>query len=266
MTPFKHSRFLYCSMPSFGVSALSPKKSSSFNIFSTSLIIFITCRNRNHMRNNIRYKGSVNNNSVIILLIASPVISCYFRQLFSRVSLSFLFMSIGDLTKLPAMVLLLGRASRRFLWCWLLLLLFLTGGFYVSGLLFLATGTPPWLLRPVKASTSSELYPGYFRLLYFCQAFPSQFYRERYGFEWAFFTVFYLTLLHRHFWHVLVTQIRAGTPHPGSSSVPALTELSLPADAWTWTTHIVVTRPLIYQLRQWATKCRFKIKLTNMFC
>ena len=22
----------------------------------------------------------------------------------------------------------------------------------------------------------------------FCQAFPSQFYRERYGFEWAFFT------------------------------------------------------------------------------
>ena len=48
---------------------------------------------------------------------------------------------------------------------------FLTGGFYVSGLLFLATGTPPWLLRPVKAFTSSELYPGYFRLLYFRQAF-----------------------------------------------------------------------------------------------
>ena len=41
---------------------------------------------------------------------------------------------------------------------------FLTGGFYISGLLFLATGTPPWLLRPVKASTSSELYPDYFRL------------------------------------------------------------------------------------------------------
>ena len=30
-----------------------------------------------------------------------------------------------------------------------------------------------------------------------------------------------------------VTQVRAGTPHPGSSSVPALTELSLQADAWT---------------------------------
>ena len=54
--------------------------------------------------------------------------------------------------------------------------------------------------------------------------------------------------------------------HLGSSSVPALTKLSLPADALTWTTHIVVTRPLIYQLRQWATKYRVKIELLNMFC
>ena len=112
---------------------------------------------------------------------------------------------------------------------------FLNGGFYVSGLLFLAIGTPPWLLRPVKASISSELYHGYFRLLYFCQAFSSHFYRERYGFEWAFFT-------HRRFLPYapsptflahFVTQVRAGAPHPGSSSVSALTELSLPADAWT---------------------------------
>ena len=65
---------------------------------------------------------------------------------------------------------------------------FLTGCFYFSGVLFLATGTPTQLLRPVKASTGSELYPGYFRLLYFFQAFPSHFYRDRYGFEWAFFT------------------------------------------------------------------------------
>ena len=56
------------------------------------------------------------------------------------------------------------------------------------------------------------------------------------------------------FWYVFVTQMRAGTPHPGSSSMPALTELSLPADAWTWTTHIVDTRPLIYWFHQWATK------------
>ena len=85
---------------------------------------------------------------------------------------------------------------------------FFTGGFYVSGLLFLATSTPPSLFRPVKASSSSEFYPGYFRLLYFTSS--------------------------PHFWHVFVTQMRrAGTPHPGSSSVLALTELSLPADAWT---------------------------------
>ena len=48
------------------------------------------------------------------------------------------------------------------------------------------TGTPPWLLRPVKASTSSELYPNYFDCLLCFN------YYERYGFEWAFFT-------HRHF-------------------------------------------------------------------
>ena len=34
--------------------------------------------------------------------------------------------------------------------------------------------------------------PGCFRLLYFCQAFPSQFFRERYGFERTFF-------IHRRF-------------------------------------------------------------------
>ena len=66
MTLFKHSRFLCCSMASFGVSTVSPKNSSSFNTFSTSAIAFITCRNRHHMWNNIRYKGNINNTSVII--------------------------------------------------------------------------------------------------------------------------------------------------------------------------------------------------------
>ena len=65
---------------------------------------------------------------------------------------------------------------------------FFIGGFYISRLLFLAIGTPRWLLRLVKASTSPELYPGYFWLLYFFQVFLSQFYRERYGFECPFFT------------------------------------------------------------------------------
>ena len=54
-----------------------------------------------------------------------------------------------------------------------------------------------------------------------------------------------------------VTQMRAGIPHSGSSSVPVLTELSFPADAW--------SKPLVYQLRQWPTKYRVKIKLLNLF-
>ena len=67
MTHFKHSRFLCCSMPSFGVSTVYPKKSSSFNMFSTSAIIFITGWNRHHI--DIRYKGNINNTSVIIFLM-----------------------------------------------------------------------------------------------------------------------------------------------------------------------------------------------------
>ena len=59
MALFKHSRFLCCVMPYFGVSTVSPKKSSSFNMFSTSAIIFIRCLNRHGMRNNIRYQGWV---------------------------------------------------------------------------------------------------------------------------------------------------------------------------------------------------------------
>ena len=35
---------------------------------------------------------------------------------------------------------------------------------FISRLAYHVTGTPPWLLRPVKASTSSELYPDYFWL------------------------------------------------------------------------------------------------------
>ena len=38
---------------------------------------------------------------------------------------------------------------------------------FISRLLYHVTGTPPWLLRPVKASTSSELYPDYFWLPFF---------------------------------------------------------------------------------------------------
>ena len=80
--------------------------------------------------------------------------------------------------------------------------------------------------QPVKASTGSELYPGYFRLPYFLPGF----------FRHSFTTS--ATVLSGHFLPTgfflpyapspkfleqFVTQIQAGTPHPGSSSVPALT-------------------------------------------
>ena len=55
------------------------KKSSSFYISPTSVIIF-KCRNREHMKNNIRYKGNINNTSVIIFFKSKVKNSqrCYF--------------------------------------------------------------------------------------------------------------------------------------------------------------------------------------------
>ena len=65
MILFNSSRFLSCSVPSFGVSATSPKKPLSFYISPALPIIFIKRRNRNQMKDNIRYKGNTNNTSVI---------------------------------------------------------------------------------------------------------------------------------------------------------------------------------------------------------
>ena len=65
--------------------------------------------------------------------------------------------------------------------------------------------------------------------------------------------LFYLALLPYVLVHFVI-QMRARTPHPGFSSVSTNTKLSFPADAWSWATHIVDTRPLVYQLHQWATK------------
>ena len=79
---------LCCSVPSFGVSTTSPKNSSSFNMSPTSAIIFIKGQNRQHMKNNIKYKGNTNNTAVIIFFKTKS-------------------------KELPAMVLCLG--ARRFL-------------------------------------------------------------------------------------------------------------------------------------------------------
>ena len=55
----------------------------------TSATIFIKCRNRHHIKNNIRYKGNINNTSVIIFLIRGQI--------------------------LPVMLLCLGESTVRFL-------------------------------------------------------------------------------------------------------------------------------------------------------
>ena len=145
-----------------------------------------------------------------------------------------------------------------------MLLVYLTGGFYISRLLFYATRISPWLLTSMKTSTSSELYTGFFWLLYFCQTFQLQLATSAMLLSGRFYqqALFYLPLL-PHFLARFVTQMWAGIPHPESSSVPILTKLSFPADAWSWTTHVVDRRPLVYQLRQWATKYKFT-KLLNM--
>ena len=59
-----------------------------------------------------------------------------------------------NLTKLSAMVLAWENFYEFFVMVVVVVVVFLTRGFYISGLLFLATGTPPCLLRSVKASTS----------------------------------------------------------------------------------------------------------------
>ena len=185
MTFFKHSRFLCCTMLSFGVSTISPKNSSSFNISPTSVIAFIKGWNRHQMKNNIRYKGNTNNTSVIIFLIESQ--------------------------KLPAMVLCLGEPPGRFL----LLLFFIH--FYSSfcchfcssfccccySFHFQAALPPalhsgfsgPW--RPPQALSSTPI-------TFDCLCFFI--YREHYGFEWgffypqAFFTLCSFTDIFLHLW------------------------------------------------------------------
>ena len=71
-------------------------------------------------------------------------------------------------------MLLAWQNLRRFLFILLLFFMYLHLSMFfillvlylhlISRLLCHVTGTPPWLLRPVKVSTSSELYPDYFWL------------------------------------------------------------------------------------------------------
>ena len=100
----------------------------------------------------------------------------------------------------------------------LAVVVFLTGGFYLSGLLFLATSTPPWLLRPVKASTSSELYTlATFGCFTFARFFRHIFTASATVLSGHFLPtdVSFPCAPSPHFWHVFVIQMWAETPHPG---------------------------------------------------
>ena len=130
----------------------------------------------------------------------------------------------------------------------ILVVVFFTGGFYVSGLLFLTTDTPLWLLRPWRLPTALSSTLATFGCFTFTRLFRHSFTVRRSG-------VFYLALLPQNFGKFCDSDA-ARTRHPASSFVPALTELSLPTNAWTGTTHIEVTRPKI---------TRVKIKLLNLF-
>ena len=189
------------------------------------------------MKINIRYKGNINNTSVIIFLIQS------------------------QLNKTPSDGNCLGEPPGGF--CDVGCCCFLPHWRIFISLLF------DVILHP------SESYRRVFTLILYFQPSSSQ--SDSWHFHFDFSKLFIFTasapvlsgLFYRRrfllYITLLVTQMLLGTPHPWSSSVPVLTELSLPADAWTWTIDVWITRPLMYQLRQWATKYRVKIELLNLF-
>ena len=140
---------------------------------------------------------------------------------------------------------------------------YLTGGFCVSGLLFLPTRLYPGFSGPWRPPLALRSTLATFACFTFSITVLPWELRFWVG---VFYPDTFLTL-HSFptFWHIFVTQMQAGTPHPGSSSVTALKELSLLADTWSWTTHIVDKRRLAYQLCQWAVNHRVKTKLLNIF-
>ena len=154
-------------------------------------------------------------------------------------------------------MVLLGKTSRRFLWCWLLLLLFfLTGGFSFH-CFWTSSLTLPWaiagFLHPFYTFSSAHrrVIHDTFLLTFLGNSFLPRVLQFSAGLFYRSHFLPYASLL--------VTQIRAGTSHSGSSSVPTVTELW--PDAWPSTTDIRIIRPLVYQLRQWATK--YKVKTTE---
>ena len=166
VTSFKHSCFPCCSMLSFGVSTTSPKNLLSFNMSPTQAINFIRYRNRHHIQNNIRYKGSISNTSVTIFLNKdkkTPSDSTFARENlqwgFCDVSCSFIFLSSFCCC------------------CSFVIVLHLFPGFTMSPALHPGF-SDLWRPPPTLSSSSPTTYGCIFFFTY----------RQRYGFEWAFFT------------------------------------------------------------------------------
>ena len=153
------------------MSTVSPKNSSSFSLFYTSAIMFITCRNRHRMKNHIMYKGNINNASVIIFLIGTLLI---FLMDFSLDQVYYLDY-FCKLNKTPGDGTCLGE---------------LPGGFcdvgccccFLRQLSFLRFQANFSCHRHYTMASQAreglhQLYPGYFRLIYFCQALNGHFER-----------------------------------------------------------------------------------------
>ena len=141
------------------------------------------------MKNHTRYKGNINNTSVIIFLIDSLVI---FRLPFNVPR---------RLNKTPSDGTLLGRTSRKFLWCWLLLLLFSSlevftflGYFSLPPTLHLGF-SGPWRPPPALSSTLAT-----FSCFTFARLFRHSFTASATVLSGHFLPigVFYLTAAKRH--------------------------------------------------------------------
>ena len=174
-------------------------------------------------------------------------------------------MSLGDLTKLPAVVLCLGEPEEVFE---MLLVVFSSMKVYIFLSYFslppaLHAGfSGPWR-SPPALSSALDTFGCFTFARFFCHIFTaSATFLSGHFLPTELFFTFHSFLL---FFGTFCDSVKRRTRHPGSSSVPAFIELSLPADAWTWTIHIAVTRALICRLRKWATKYRVKIELLNMF-
>ena len=238
MILFKHSRLLCCLMPSFGVSTTSPKNSSSFHISPTSAIIFIKSWNHHHMKNNIRYKGNINNTSVTI------------------------FYPKVDSTKLPAMVLAWDNLQEVFVI--LTVLVFgLTGGFSFHGF-STSSLTLPWAI-------ATFLHPFYTFSPAHCRVICDTFILTFLGFSflprvlWFWVTVLYPWVFFTL--HSFVLWLRWGQEHP-IQDLP----LCLPSQSCPFR-QMHGLELLMFELKDhWfinctcATKYRVKIELLNMLC